>query len=62
MVPRVGEGEQTYLCSLLERLLIYCNQQDGVWSKAIFRLGLYIIDQVLAGEEINITVSTKLLS
>lgn len=54
----VGNG--TYLSSLLEWLLVNSDQDDSVWSKAISSSSLDIADDVLAGQEVNKGLSTKL--
>jgi hypothetical protein len=52
---------QAYLSSLLEWLLVHSDENDGMWSKAIFSCGLHILYQVLACSEIDEGIGAQLL-
>lgn len=56
----VREGTKTNLSSLLEWLLIDSDEDDGVWSKTVLSRGLHVLDDVLAGGEVDERAGTKL--
>jgi hypothetical protein len=50
-----------YLCGLLERLLVHGDEDDCVRTLSVFSRGLDILDDVLAGGEIDECCCTQLL-
>lgn len=53
---------ETYLSGLLEGLLIHSDKNDGVWAKAILSSSLHILDNVLAGCEVDECLRAELLA
>jgi hypothetical protein len=51
----------SYLCSLLERLLVDGNKDDGVRTLSVLGRLLHLLDHVLASGEIDEGVRTQLL-
>lgn len=51
----------SYLCSLLEGLLVYGNEDDGVRALSVFGRLLHLLDHVLASGEVDECLRAHLL-
>ena len=55
------EVRQTYFCSLLERFLAHCYEDDSVWSKTVRCGRLDVFDDILTGGKVDKGRATELL-
>lgn len=61
MIDEVNRSVLSYLCSLLERLLIHSDQDDRVRTLSVLSSLLHFLDDVLAGGKVNKRVGSELL-